>query len=147
MLRQSRNILDIAQAICARSKRILGFVSQYRVHLLMKGLCRVANSCKPSFIVGGVRRFHAVDDHRCCLLGCPEEPDCLRHWIRYPMLLTSECVSPTAIFDGLSKFCRSQRQTLHPRVRVVRRLCHRLQFAKRKPMTSILKNSCVVESR
>ena len=41
LLRQSGNILDIAQAICQRSNRILGHVNQYRVHMLMKGLCRV----------------------------------------------------------------------------------------------------------
>ena len=38
MIRQSGNILDIAQAICTRSNRVLGFVHQYRVHLLMMGI-------------------------------------------------------------------------------------------------------------
>ena len=33
MLRQSGNILDIARAIWSRSHRVLGFVSQLRVHL------------------------------------------------------------------------------------------------------------------
>ena len=45
------NILDIAQAICTRSNRVLGFVHQYCVHLLMKGFCRAANSCEASLIV------------------------------------------------------------------------------------------------
>ena len=40
MIRQSGNILDIAQAICTRSNRVLGFDHQYRVDLLMMGSCR-----------------------------------------------------------------------------------------------------------
>ena len=55
VLRQSGNILDIASATCSRSNRALGFVSQHRVHSLMKGLCRAANSCKASLIVGALR--------------------------------------------------------------------------------------------
>ena len=64
------NILGIAQAICTRSNRVLGFVHQYRVHLLMKGFCRAANSCEASLIVGALRvacnglctaaRFHSA---------------------------------------------------------------------------------------
>ena len=65
---QSGNILDIAQAICTRSNRVLGFVHQYCVH--MKGFCRAANSCEASLIVGALRvacnglctaaRFHSA---------------------------------------------------------------------------------------
>ena len=55
LLRRSDNVLDIAQASCARSNRALGFVNRHRVHLLMKGLCRTANSCKPDLIAGAVR--------------------------------------------------------------------------------------------
>ena len=75
--------------------------------------------------------------------GCPEGLDCLRHHIRCPSLFdhlnslwlgTSECISPTAVFnnllfktavrsDGLCTFC----------VRVISRLCHCLQFAKNQP--------------
>ena len=51
MIRRRGNILDIAQAICTRSNRVLGFVHQYRVHLLMKCLCRSANSCEVGLIV------------------------------------------------------------------------------------------------
>ena len=52
MIRWSGIILDIAQAsCCTRSNRVLGFVHQYRVHLLMKCLCRSANSCEVGLIV------------------------------------------------------------------------------------------------
>ena len=43
------------ERIGSRSNRALGFVSQPRVHLLMKGFCRVANSRKAGFIVGALR--------------------------------------------------------------------------------------------
>ena len=120
LLRQSGNILDIAQAICKRSNRVLGFVNEYRVHLLMKGLCRAANSYKPGFFVGAVRvacnglctvaRFHTVDEHPGCILGCPEKSDFLRHYNCCPILFdhlnslwpgTDECISPTAILNDL----------------------------------------------
>ena len=120
LLRQSGNILDIAQAICKRSNRVLGFVNQYRMHLLMKGLCRATISCKPGLVVGAVRvacnglctaaRFHTVDEHPGCNLGCTEKPDCLRHYNCCPILFdhlkslwpgTDECISPTAILNDL----------------------------------------------
>ena len=120
MLRQSRNILDIAKVICSRSKRVLGFVNQHRVHSLMKGLCRTAKSCKPGLVVGALRiacnglctaaRFHTAEDNPGCRLGCLEELDCLRHYICCPILFyhlnslwpgTNECISPTAIFNDL----------------------------------------------
>ena len=52
ILRRSGNILDMASAICSRSNRVLGFVSQHRVHVFMQGLCRAANSCKAGLVVG-----------------------------------------------------------------------------------------------
>ena len=55
LLRQSENVLGIAQAVRSRSNRALGFVNQNRVHLVIKGLCRAANSCKLGFIVGASR--------------------------------------------------------------------------------------------
>ena len=117
LLRQSGNVLDIAQAVCRRCDRIVGFVNQCLVHLFMKGLCRVANSCKPGLLVGAVlvacnglrtaARFDSIDDHRCCLLGCSEELDCLRHLHLCSFLFhhlhsllsgTGECIPPKAIF-------------------------------------------------
>ena len=96
MIRQSGNILDIAQAICTRSNRVLGFVHQYRVHLLMMGSCRTANSCKAGLIVGAPRvacnglctaaRLHSADENPCCLLGCGQGLDCLRHHYQCPTL-------------------------------------------------------------
>ena len=98
MLRQSRNILDIAKVICSRSNRVLGFVNQHRVHLLMKGLCRTAKSCKPGLVVGALR------------IACNGLFDFLRHYNCCPILFyhlnslwpgTNECISPTAIFNDL----------------------------------------------
>ena len=43
LLRQKGNVLDIADAICSRSNRPLGFVNHHCVHLLLQGLCRAAN--------------------------------------------------------------------------------------------------------
>ena len=73
MIRQSGNIFDIAQAICTRSNRVLGFFHPYRVHLLMMGSCRTANSCKAGLIVGAPRvacnglctaaRLHSTDEN------------------------------------------------------------------------------------
>ena len=119
MLRQSGNILDIASN---RSNRALGFVNQHRVHLLVKGLCRTANSCKGGLVVGALRiacnglytgvRFHTAEENPGCLLGCPEGLDCLRHYNCCPTSLdhinslwpgTSECISPTAIFNDLCR--------------------------------------------
>ena len=118
MLRLSGNILDIGKAICSRSNRVLGFVNLHRVHLLMKGLCRRANSRKPGLIVGALRiacnglctaaRFHKAEDNLGCRLGCLEELDCLRHYNCCPILsnhlnspwpVTKECISPKAIFN------------------------------------------------
>ena len=45
LTRQSGNILDIA----------IGFVTQHRVHSLMEGLWRTANSCKAGLVVGALR--------------------------------------------------------------------------------------------
>ena len=130
MLRQSGNILDIAKAICNRSNRVLGFVNLHRVHLLMKGLCRTANSRKPGLVIGALRiacsglctaaRFHKAEDNLGCRLGCLEELDCLRHYncchilsdhLNSPWRGTSECISPTAISnDSLFKIAvRSDR--------------------------------------
>ena len=77
LLRQSDNVLDIAQATCRRSNRVQGSVNQYPVHLLMKGLCRVANSRKLGLIVGALRfacndlctaaRFHTVEENPGCI--------------------------------------------------------------------------------
>ena len=88
MLRQSGNILYIARDICSRSNRVLGFGSQHRVHLLMKGPCRTANSCKPGLVVGALRiacnglctaaRFHTAEDNPGCRLECLEEHGCVR---------------------------------------------------------------------
>ena len=94
----SGNILDIAQAICTRSNRVLGFVHQYCVHLLMKDFCRAANSCKASLIVGAPRvacnglctaaRFHSA--------MITLDASCSAHFSG-----TSERVSPTAILKNL----------------------------------------------
>ena len=150
LLRQSGNILDIAQAISQRSNRILGHVNQYRVHMLMKGLCRVTILCKPGLIVVTVRvacsglcttaRFHVFDDHRCCLLRCPQELDCLRHCNLCPILFrhlsslcpgTGECISSTTIFhDHLFKLAvRSDRLCILVSGFVA--FCHRHAFAKK----------------
>ena len=111
ILRQSGNILDIAKAVCSRSHCVLGFVSQHRVHLLVKGPCRTANSCKPGLVVIACNvlctaaRFHAAEDRPGCRLGCLEELDCLRHYNCCPILFdhlnslwpgTNECIHPTA---------------------------------------------------
>ena len=120
MLRLSGNILDIAKAICNRSNRVLGFVNQHRVHLLMKALCRTANSRKPGLVIGALRiacnglctaaRFHKAEDNLGCRLGCLEELDCLRHYncchilsdhLNSPWQGTKEYISPTAIFNDL----------------------------------------------
>ena len=50
LLRQSDTLHGIVQAIYSRSNRVFGFVNQHWVHLLMQGLCQVANSCKPGLI-------------------------------------------------------------------------------------------------
>ena len=65
MIRQRCNILDIAAAICSPTFLALGFVSQHRVHTLMKGLCRVSNSCKAGVIVAVYCVFLAM---ACALL-------------------------------------------------------------------------------
>ena len=86
----------------------------------MKGLCRTANSRKPGLVIGALRiacnglctaaRFHKAEDNLGCRLGCLEELDCLRHYnccdilsdhLNSPWRGTSECISPTAIFNDL----------------------------------------------
>ena len=120
MIRQSNNILDIASAVCSHSNRALGFVSQRRVHSLMEGLCRAANSCEAGLTVGALcvacnglctaARFHSAGEHPGCLSGCGEGLDWLQHHNQCPTLFrsllviwpgTGECISPTAIFDDL----------------------------------------------
>ena len=117
MLRQSGNILDVAKAICSRSNRVLGSVNLHRVHLLMKGLCRTDNSCKPGLVVGAPRnglctatRFHTAEENSGCILGCSEGLVCLRNKKCCPTLLdhlnplwpgANECISPTAILNDL----------------------------------------------
>ena len=120
MLRDSGNIFDMAKAICSRSNRALGFVKQHRVHLLMNGLCRVANSCKAALIVGASRiacnglctaaRFHTVEENPECLLGCHGGLDCFRHYKQCPHVVSPHLFAlarhqrvyiTTAIFNGL----------------------------------------------
>ena len=120
LLRQSENVLGIAQAVRSRSNRALGFVNQNRVHLLTKGLCRAANSCKLGLIVSASRvafnglctaaRLHIVEENRACVLGCPEGLDCLRHCdfcrtlfdhLRSLWPGNDECIAPTTIFNDL----------------------------------------------
>ena len=101
MIRQSGNILDIAQANCTRANRVLGIVHQYRVHLLMKDHCRAANSCKASLIVGAPRvacnglctaaKFHSADENPGCLLGCSERSDRLFTYPRVWSLWRLRC--------------------------------------------------------
>ena len=110
---QANNVLGIAQAVCSRSNRVL-------CHLLMKGLCRAANSCKLGLIVGALRvacnglctavRFHTVEENRACVLGCPEGLECLQHCNRCTTLFdhlrslwpgNDECIAPTTIFNDL----------------------------------------------
>ena len=67
MFCQSGHILDVAKTICSRSNRVLGFVSQNRVHLLMQSLCRTANTCKPGLVVGALR----IACNCLCTAGCP----------------------------------------------------------------------------
>ena len=55
MQRQRGSELDIANAICSRTNRVIDFVSQHRFRLLMLGLYRTANSCKPGLLVGALR--------------------------------------------------------------------------------------------
>ena len=118
LIRRSDSILDIATALCSRSNSAIGFVNQHRVLSLMEGLCRTANSCKAGLVVGALRiafhglctaaRFHTDEENRRCLLECYEGPDCTRHYNRCPSLFdslcslwlgTSECISPTAIYN------------------------------------------------
>ena len=140
MIRQSGNIFDVASAICSRSNCALGFVLQYRVHYLVKCLCRTANSCKAGLIVGALRiacnglctaaRFHSADDIPGCLLGCSEGLDCSRHYNQCPTLFrsllaiwpgTGDCISPTAIFnDLLFKIAVRSEQAVHSRVWFIR---------------------------
>ena len=71
MIQQSGNIFEIASAICSRSNRALGFVSQHSVHLICKASLG-ANSCKADLIVGALRtacngkcmaaRLHSADE-------------------------------------------------------------------------------------
>ena len=94
MVRESGNILDIPKAICTRSSRVLGFVNQYRVHLLM-----AANSFKAGLVMTVLRvacsgpctatRFHTADENLRCLLGCGEGPDCSRYYTQCPTLFRS----------------------------------------------------------
>ena len=118
LLRQSENVLGIAQAVRSRSNRALGFVNQHRVHLLTKGLCRAANSCKLGLIVGASRvacygscaaaRLHIVEENRACVLGCPEGLVCgivrcgtLFDHLRSLWPGNGECITPTTIFNDL----------------------------------------------
>ena len=50
MIRQSNNIIHIASAICSRSNRALGFVSQHRVPSLTKGFVGLPTLVKPSLL-------------------------------------------------------------------------------------------------
>ena len=85
--RPKGSILDIVDAICSRSNRALGFVNQHRVHLLLHGLCRAANPCKPGLVVGALRIARNGHSQRFTF-----------------------------------QTCCSQRQTLHPRHRMIGRV-------------------------
>ena len=103
---KSGNILDIAKAICSRSNRVQGFVSQHRVRLLMKGLCRTTSSCKAGLVVGALRiacnglctaaRFHTAEENPGCLVVCHEGLDCSRYTIDAP-----HCSNPF-VLSGLA---------------------------------------------
>ena len=75
----------------------------------MAGASACNGSCTPA-------SFHAVDNHFCCLLECPEELDCLWHNNRCPIFLdhlnslwlgTCECTSPTFFFFFKTYFSKS----------------------------------------
>ena len=91
LLRQNGNVLDIADAICSRSNRPLGFVNHHCVHLLLQGLCRAANSCIPRIACNG--HFQRFTFQTCC----------------------------------------SQRETLHPRHRMIGRVRCGFQPTKHQP--------------
>ena len=109
LLWQSDNVLDIAQAICSRS-RVLGFVNQHRVHLLMKELCRAANSCKPGALrvachdLRTAAKFHTVEEnpmHLGVLLRVLDSLLCLTIFALSGPAPANAFISPTAIFNDL----------------------------------------------
>ena len=114
LLRQSENVLGIAQAVRSRSNRALGFVNKHRVHLLTKGLCRAANSCKLGLIVSASRvafnglcttaRLHIVEENRACVLGCPEGLVC-------GIVIVAAPCSTIFVLSGLAKA-----NALHPQL-------------------------------
>ena len=117
LTRQSGNVLDIAMAICSRFNCASDFVNQHRVLSLMKGLCRVANSCKAGVVVARCvlrvmvcARLPSAEENPRCLAKRHEGIDCMRHRNRCPTLFeslcsswpgTGECISLTAISNDL----------------------------------------------
>ena len=112
---------DIATAICSRSNCAIGFVNQRRVHSLMKGLCRAANSCKAGLVVGVLRiacsglctgwsDSTSLKKFLDVFWGAMKGSIAHGHYNRCPTLFeslcslwpgTGECISPTAIFNDL----------------------------------------------
>ena len=76
MWRPSKNGDSIIDAVSSRANRISGLLSLHRVHTLMQGLYRTANTCWPGLMVGAVRitcnslctaaRFRSNDNNPCC---------------------------------------------------------------------------------
>ena len=141
MIRQSGNIVDIAQAICTRSNHVLGFVNQCRVHLLMNGLRRAAIFCGAGLIVGALRvdcnglctaiRSHTADEIPGCLLGCAEGQNCLRslpsHYLVWYRRMHLSYDYP---WWHIMQNWNSQWQTLYPRVWSCENLRHCVQLTK-----------------
>ena len=120
LLRQSENVLGIAQAVRSRSNRALGFVNQHRVHfghqgslscrqLVQTWFHRWCLTCRMKWFVHGCQAPHCRKN-RACVLGCLEGLDCLRHCDLCRTLFdhsrslwpgNGECISPTTIFNDL----------------------------------------------
>ena len=87
---------DFAGPLSGRATRVLGPISRHRIADIFPHMKRVSRASRPGLLVGFLRilcnglctaqRFHTVENHHTCRVGCPDEPDSLSHYNMCPRL-------------------------------------------------------------
>ena len=87
---------DFALPTAQRTAKVLGPISRHHVAQILPMIRKAARATRPGLAVGILRllcngmcatkRLHVVNDDQTCSVGCNDEPDCLSHCNKCPLL-------------------------------------------------------------
>ena len=87
---------DFALLVARRASKALDPISGFHVAQILPVICKAARASRPELAVGTLRmlcngvctakRFHVDNEEQTCRVGCSDEPDCLSHYNRCPLL-------------------------------------------------------------